>query len=386
MAVLEGYRPVLQRMIKMKKSLLHIIASVTVIFLAGLFLPSSASSTRIKEIANFEGIRSNHLVGYGLVVGLERKGDKSGTEFTTQSLVNMLNRFGIKVDQDNVITKNVAAVIVTAELSPFDRLGARLDVTVSSIGDAKTLQGGTLIFTPLIGADGEVYAVAQGSVSIGGFVGGDNADTVQKNFQTVGRVPGGALVEMEIPLTFYNQVNIVLNVPDFTTSSRIAAAINAVNGPVMAEALDATKVRLDLSKSNNMSKVSLLSAIELINVSVDTTSKVVVNERTGTIVIGENVSISNVAVAQGNLTVQVETTNIVSQPAPFSRRGETVVVPEKTVTVTEEGGSLVMIDKVVRLKELVRALNALGVTPRDLIAILQSIKAAGALQAELVII
>jgi len=370
----------------MKKSLLHIIASVTVIFLAGLFLPSSASSTRIKEIANFEGIRSNHLVGYGLVVGLERKGDKSGTEFTTQSLVNMLNRFGIKVDQDNVITKNVAAVIVTAELSPFDRLGARLDVTVSSIGDAKTLQGGTLIFTPLIGADGEVYAVAQGSVSIGGFVGGDNADTVQKNFQTVGRVPGGALVEMEIPLTFYNQVNIVLNVPDFTTSSRIAAAINAVNGPVMAEALDATKVRLDLSKSNNMSKVSLLSAIELINVSVDTTSKVVVNERTGTIVIGENVSISNVAVAQGNLTVQVETTNIVSQPAPFSRRGETVVVPEKTVTVTEEGGSLVMIDKVVRLKELVRALNALGVTPRDLIAILQSIKAAGALQAELVII
>lgn len=362
-----------------------IIAVLAGLFFTGFIFPGTASSARIKEISNFEGVRSNHLVGYGLVVGLEGKGDKSGTEFTTQSLVNMLNRFGVKVDPDDVTVKNVAAVIVTAELSPFDRLGSSLDVTVSSIGDAKTLQGGTLIFTPLNGPDGEVYAVAQGPVSVGGFIGGGADTTVQKNFQTVGRVAGGAIVEKEVPLKFDNEVNIVLKVPDFTTSARIADAINDKKGPIIAEALDASKVRLTLSPYTKINSVSLLSAIERIDVLIDNVSKVVVNERTGTVVIGENVKISTVAVAHGNLTVEIETSLRVIQP--FSRsKGETVVVPDKSVRVTEGGGRLILLDEGVKLSDLVGALNALGVTPRDLIAILQSIKAAGALQAELVII
>ncbi len=368
-----------------KNSVVIIIAILVGLFFSGITLQGTAHSARIKEISNFEGIRSNHLVGYGLVVGLEGKGDKSGTEFTTQSLVNMLNRFGVKVDPGDVTVKNVAAVIVTAELSPFNRLGSQLDVTVSSIGDAKTLQGGTLIFTPLNGADGEVYAVAQGPVSVGGFIGGGADTTVQKNFQTVGRVANGALVEKEVPLKFGNEVNIVLKVPDFTTAARIADAINARKGPVMAEAIDATKVRLTLSPYSKINSVTLLSAIERLDVPVDAVSRVVVNERTGTVVIGENVKISTVAVAHGNLTVEIETRLRVSQPSPFGK-GKTVVVPEETVRVTEGGGRLILLNEGVRLSDLVGALNALGVTPRDLIAILQSIKAAGALQAELVII
>jgi flagellar P-ring protein precursor FlgI len=368
-----------------KRDLLVSIAVFASLLLAVTLFPSTLNAARIKEISSFEGIRSNHLVGYGLVVGLEGKGDKSGTEFTTQSLVNMLNRFGVKVDPGDVTIKNVAAVIVTANLSPFDRLGSRLDVTVSSIGDAKTLQGGTLIFTPLNGPDGEVYAVAQGPVSVGGFIGGGEDTTVQKNFQTVGRVSGGALVEKEVPLKFDNEVNIVLKVPDFTTASRIADAINIKKGPVIAKAVDATKVRLTLSPYTRVNSVSLLSEIERLSVPIDTISKVVVNERTGTIVIGENVKVSTVAVAHGNLTVEVETRLRVSQPSAFGK-GKTVVAPEEKVRVIEEGARLIILDEGVLLSDLVSALNALGVTPRDLIAILQSIKAVGALQAELVII
>jgi flagellar P-ring protein precursor FlgI len=369
----------------MRRYLSYIISIISGALLFLLLSPPVADGARIKEISSFEGVRSNHLIGYGLVVGLEGKGDKSGTEFTTQSLVNMLNRFGVKVDADDVTVKNVASVIVTANLSPFNRLGSRLDVLVSSIGDAKTLQGGTLIFTPLNGPDGEVYAVAQGPVSVGGFIGGGDDTSVQKNFQTVGRVSGGALVEKEIPYEIEGEIDLILKVPDFTTSVRIAEAINATGGPVMAKSIDAAKVRLTVSPYSKVSPVTILSDIERLEVPIDIVSKVVVNERTGTVVIGANVRISTVAVAHGNLTVEIETRHRISQPASFGA-GKTVVRPETRVRVTEDTARLIIIDEGVRLSELVGALNALGVTPRDLIAILQSIKAAGALQAELVII
>ncbi|MBE9531346.1 MAG: flagellar basal body P-ring protein FlgI [Proteobacteria bacterium] len=364
---------------------IYFVAILSSLLISLLFTPDIVEAARIKEISNFEGVRSNHLVGYGLVVGLEGKGDKSGTEFTTQSLVNMLNRFGVKVDPNDVTVKNVASVIVTADLSPFNRLGSRLDVVVSSIGDAKTLQGGTLIFTPLNGADGEVYAVAQGSVSVGGFIGGGDDTSVQKNFQTVGRVSGGALVEKEVPYKIEGEIDIILKVPDFTTSAKIADIINATKGPVMAKSVDAAKVRLTVSPYSKLSPVSILSDIEQLEIPIDIISRVVVNERTGTVVIGKNVRISTVAVAHGNLTVEIETRHRISQPASFGS-GETVVKPEKTVRVTEGTARLITLEEGVELSELVAALNALGVTPRDLIAILQSIKAAGALQAELVII
>ena len=369
----------------MNRKLTYIISFLSGFLLLAQLVATSAHGARIKEISNFEGVRSNHLVGYGLVVGLEGKGDKSGTEFTTQSLVNMLNRFGVKVDAADVTVKNVASVIVTADLSPFDRTGSRLDVTVSSIGDAKTLQGGTLIFTPLNGADGEVYAVAQGPVSVGGFIGGGDDTSVQKNFQTVGRVTGGALVEKEVPFKLEGEIDIMLKVPDFTTSAKIAEVINATKGPVMAKSIDAAKVRLSMSPYSKDNPVTILSDIERLEVPIDIISKVVVNERTGTVVIGKDVRISTVAVAHGNLTVEIETRHRISQPASFGS-GETVVKPEKTVRITEDTGRLIMLDEGVRLSELVGALNALGVTPRDLIAILQAIKAAGALQADLVII
>lgn len=369
----------------MKRSLSRITMIATGLVFLLLFSTPYANGARIKEISNFEGVRTNHLLGYGLVVGLEGKGDKSGTEFTTQSLVNMLNRFGVKVDPKDVTVKNVASVIVTASLSPFDRLGSRLDVIVSSIGDAKTLQGGTLIFTPLSGADGDVYAVAQGPVSIGGFIGGGGGSSVQKNFQTVGRVSGGALVEKEIPYKIDGEIDIILKVPDFTTSSKIAEVINASGGEVIARSIDAAKVRLTISPYSKINPVTILSDIERLEVPVDTISKVVVNERTGTVVIGKNVRISTVAVAHGNLTVEIEVRHRISQPSSFAS-GDTVVRKEESVRVTEETARLIVLEEGVLLSDLVGALNALGVTPRDLIAILQSIKAAGALQAELLII
>lgn len=350
-----------------------------------LYPTSWAQASRIKEVSDFQGIRSNHLIGYGLVVGLDGKGDKSGTEFTTQSLVNMLNRFGVRVDPDDVTVKNVASVMVTADISPLDKTGSRLDVVVSSIGDAKTLQGGTLLFTPLNGADGEVYAVAQGSVSIGGFMGGGGGATVEKNFQTVGRVPGGALVEREVEIEYADEIFLTLKNPDFTTSKRIAGVINNATGKATALPLDASKVKLRIPAVYKFNQVEFLSMVESLDVPVDIISKVIVNERTGTIVIGENVKISKVAVSHGNLVVRVETEFIVSQPSPFGE-GETVVTPKESVEIVEEESRLVVLEGGVKLGDLTGALNALGVTPRDLIAILQAIKAAGALQAELELI
>ncbi|MBI5598580.1 MAG: flagellar basal body P-ring protein FlgI [Deltaproteobacteria bacterium] len=353
---------------------------------------SEARSARIKEIANFEGVRQNPLIGYGLVVGLEGTGDKGGTEFTIQSLVTMLNRMGIRVDADQVKVKNVAAVIVTSELSPFKRPGARVDVTVSSIGDAKSLQGGTLLFTPLKGADGEVYAVAQGPVSIGGFMGGGEGATVQKNYLTVGRISGGGFVEKEIPFQFGDTVSLVLRQPDFTTVDKITRRINEALGAGVAEAVDSTRIKINTGRPAGEAGgtaggrlVELLSKVEGLDVAVDGVSRVVVNERTGTIVMGANVRISTVAVSHGNLSIEVKTRYRISQPPPFSS-GSTVVRPEEEVRVEEQKARLLTMEEGASIAEVVNTLNALGVTPRDLIAILQAIKAAGALQAELEII
>jgi len=339
-------------------------------------------AARIKDIAAFEGVRPNPLIGYGLVVGLEGTGDKTGTEFTIKSLVNMLLRFGIRVDPEEVKVKNVAAVMVTAELSPFTPPGSRVDVIVSSIGDAKSLKGGTLLFTPLKGADGQVYAVAQGPVSIGGFSGEAQGTSIQRNHLTVGRIAGGALVEKEIPLSFHDHIALILKQPDFTTSSKTAARINSAFGKEVAKAIDGRKVELTIPEDYKDRVVEFLSQVEGLEVPVDTIARVVVNERTGTVVIGENVKISTVAVSHGNLTVEIKTRYRISQPAPFGT-GETVVQPEGEVNIEEQKARLILLEEGVRLGDLVRALNALGVTPRDLIAILQAIKAAGALQAEL---
>ncbi|MBI5327350.1 MAG: flagellar basal body P-ring protein FlgI [Deltaproteobacteria bacterium] len=345
-----------------------------------------AHAARIKEIASFEGIRSNPLTGYGLVVGLDGTGDKTGTEFTIQSLVNMLNRFGIKVNPANVKVKNVAAVMVTAELSPSHRAGDRIDVTISSIGDAKSLQGGTLLFTPLRGADGSIYVIAQGAVSIGGFIGGGEGGSVQKNHLLAGRAPGGGFVEKEIPLQFENSIALVLRQSDFTTSNKITEKINTAFGAGVAESLDGTKIGIKIpDQYKNSGFVEFLSRIEGLDVSVDAVSRVVVNERTGTIVMGENVRISTVAVSHGSLTVEIKIRPQVSQPPPFSP-GQTVVTTEEEAVVKEEKSRLLVVEQGATLGDLVKALNAIGVTPRDLISILQAVKAAGALQAELEII
>lgn len=366
--------------------IIRLILSISLIPISISTTLTYAHAERIKEIANIEGVRENHLIGYGLVVGLDGTGDKSGTEFTIQSLVNMLNRFGIRVDPNDVKVKNVAAVVVTAELTPFKRPGSRIDVVVSSIGDAKSLQGGTLLFTPLRGADSEIYAVAQGPVSIGGFGGsGAGGTSVQKNHLTVGRIPGGGLVEKEIPLRLDGDLSLVLRDIDFTTSSRVAERIDSVFNEDVAEPVDGMRIRLHIPSRYRGRVVDFISSVEAIDVPVDTTSRVVVNERTGTVVIGENVRISTIAISHGNLTVQVVTRHRISQPNPFGE-GETVVKPESNVRLEEEEARLIMVEKGVTLGDLVNALNALGVTPRDLISILQALKAAGALHARLELI
>ncbi|MBI5682874.1 MAG: flagellar basal body P-ring protein FlgI [Deltaproteobacteria bacterium] len=375
----------------------HVFTSYSLLFTAYCFLltPYSllltvepAHAARIKEVANFEGIRSNPLIGYGLVVGLDGTGDKSGTEFTVQSLVNMLNRFGIKVSPSAVKVKNVAAVIVTAEMSPVKRAGDRIDIILSSIGDAKSLQGGTLLFTPLRGADNSIYVVAQGPVSTGGFIGGGEAGTsVQKNHSVVGRVPGGGFIEKEIPIQLSDDLSLILSQPDFTTSNKIAQKINNTLGTGIAMPLDGTKIKLKIPDEYKTTGrfVEFLSRVEGLDVPVDAVSRVIVNERTGTIVIGENVRLSTIAVSHGNLSVEIKTKQVVSQPPPFSS-GSTVTVPEEEVTIKEEKARLILLEHGATLGDVVRALNAIGVTPRDLISILQAIKASGALQSELEII
>jgi len=350
-------------------------------------LPAAfAAGVRVKDLTLVAGARDNQLVGYGIVTGLAGDGDKNPV-YTVQSIANLLQRFGINVPPATLAAKNVAVVIVTADIPAFLKSGARLDVTVSSLGDAKSLQGGVLLQTPLLGADGKVYAVAQGPISIGGFaagVEGGGGATVQKNHPTTGQIIGGALVEREIPATIvrHNYVELLLREPDFTSAARLAAAINE-KFPASATAVDSTSVRVELPPG--APPVEFIAHLQAVEVVPDTPARIIINERTGTIVATSRIQISSCAVSHGNLTINIASTLDVSQPNPFNESGSTVVTPRTDTTVTENKGSLVTLPELPTVEKVAAALNALGVTPRDMMAIFQALKQAGALQAELII-
>jgi flagellar P-ring protein precursor FlgI len=355
-------------------------------FVAALFIlfssPGTADSERIKDIARFEGFRENQLIGYGLVVGLDGTGDKGIA--TMQAVANMLQRMGITVRPSDIKAKNTAAVIVTASLPPFPKPGMKVDALVSTIGDAKSLQGGTLLLTPLKGPDGRVYGLAQGPVSIGGFTGGGGT-RIQKNHPSAGKVPGGVIIEKEpsFMLSLDGNLRLFLMRPDFSVASEIEKKINNTFGPDTAIAEDSTSIKIRIPEPYMSRPVEFITMIEAIEIKMDMPAKVVINERTGTVVIGENVKLSPVAIAHGNLTIEIKTTYKVSQPPSFApESAETVVVPEREVKAKEEKASLVEVSGAT-LGEIIRALNTLGVTPRDLIAILQALKEAGALKAEI---
>lgn len=365
-----------------KKAIKKILFFFLLLFIIHFSLFTEIRAERIKDIGSFEGVRENQLIGYGLVVGLEGTGDKGIS--TMQSIANMLQRMGLTVKPNDVKAKNTAAVIVTATLPPFPKPGLRVDALVSTIGDAKSLQGGTLLITPLRAADGNVYALAQGPVSIGGFIGGGGGARVQKNHSAAGRVPEGAIIEKDPPFTLGNNGNLrfFLHKPDFTTATAVAKKINETLLSEYAFTIDPSSIKIQIPPQYTNRVADFISQIESINVTVDVPARVVVNEKTGTIVIGENVKISPVAIAHGNLTIEVKTEYQVSQPPPFAPpSAETVVVPQQEVKVKEEKASLVQVSGV-SLGEIVKALNALGVTPRDLISILQVLRKSGALKAE----
>ena len=369
-----------------KKSIIAMVGTLVVLT---LMASSVARAARIKDIANIRGVRQNQLFGYGLVVGLDGSGDGNKSIFTVQSLASMLEKMGVTIDPDDLKVKNVAAVMITANLPPFARTGSRIDVLVSSIGDAKNLQGGTLLLTPLKAADGNVYAVAQGPVSTGGFSYGKGSGTgVQKNFPTVGRIVGGALIEREIAHNFNARevLTLALHAPDFTTATRVARAINSAFGDAMASAPDAGTIKVKVPDLYRGRSVELVALIENLGVTPDNVSKIIINERTGTVIMGENVRIATIAIAHGNLSIQVNKRDNVSQPLPFSRGGQTVVTSDREMIVEEGSNPLFLVESGVSIGEVVRALNALGVSPRDLIAIFQGLKAAGALQAKLQVI
>lgn len=351
-------------------------------------LVSAQASSRLKDVVDFEGVRDNMLVGYGLVVGLNGTGDTlTNSPFTERSLIGMLERLGINTSGDfnTIKTKNVAAVMVTATLPPFSAQGSKIDVIVSTMGDAKSLQGGTLLVTPLQGADGEVYAVGQGPISSGFTAQGQGA-SVTKGVPTSGRIAAGAIVEREIAfhLAELGKIRLSLRNPDFTTAQRIAEVINKHLNASLAFPTDSATVKLNIPDERQGNIVGLMTEIEQLTVVPDQIARVVIDEASGIIVMGENVHISTVAIAQGNLTIRINETPQVSQPGPLSQGGTTTIVPRTEVTV-EEGkeNKLALLHSGVTLQELVQSLNALGIGPRDMIAILQSIKTAGALQAEL---
>lgn len=357
--------------------------------LAAVLLAASPAHalSRIKDLVAVEGIRDNQLVGYGVVVGLNGTGDSvRNSPFTQQTLQAYLERMGVNTRGVAMSPKNIAAVMVTADLPPFATQGSRIDVTVSAFGDAKDLMGGQLLVTPLMGADGGVYAVAQGAVTIAGFQAGGQAETVTRGVPTSGRIANGAIIEREIgfKLTGRDELRLSLRNPDITTARRIAQAINTFLGTTAAEARDPTHVQLTVPESYGGDVMRLLSDVEQLTVDPDQVARVVIDEKSGIVVIGADVRISTVAIAQGNLTIRVTETPQVSQPEPFAPEGaETVQVPRTEVEVTEDGRKLAVFKSGVSLQSLVDGLNALGVGPRDMIAILQAIKAQGAMQAEI---
>lgn len=343
-------------------------------------------TVRVKDIAEIEGVRSNQLIGYGVVIGLNRTGDRVQQNlYARQTLQNLLERMGLTVTTDALRPENMATVLVTATLPPFARPGTKIDVTVSSIGDARSLQGGTLVLTPLRGIDGQVYAMAQGPVSVGGISAGEQGNSVEVNHPTVGRVPNGAIVEREVATSLApgGRLTLVLRQDDFTTAARLARAVNAKFGSGTAQALDGRNVEVFLPTNWQADRVGFIAELESLRVETDTVAKVVINERTGTIVMGGNVRLSSVAISQGGITVRIGTEYEVSQPGPLSRTGETAVVPRTTVEVKERKPESVILPDGATVDEVVRGLRAVGVSARDIISILQAIKAAGALAADL---
>ena len=360
--------------------------------------------SRIKDLTTLEGSRDNQLVGYGLVVGLAGDGDGSSSVMTLESVVNSLQRFGVEIDPTEVKPNNVAAVMITTDIGPFAKPGTRIDVTVSSIGDAATIQGGVLLQTPLRGADGVVYAVAQGPIAVGGFLGGSGGSTVQKNHPTVGRIPGGAIVERAIPMELFGggEINLLLRNPDFTTAVRLARSINDAF-PGVAQAMDGDTVNVRIPPEFIGQEINYLAMLDRLEVEPDMTARVIINERTGTIVATHNVRISKVAISHGSLTVTIAQTNEVSQPgglapeggggppaalgdaATAAPGGQTVAFANTDTDVQEQRGSFQVIEDLPTIDRLTTALNALGVTTRDMMSILQSLKTAGALQAELIL-
>lgn len=384
MAILMNIRSQKPEVRSQKKAFFFVL--VCILFSVLCLLSSSASAERIKDIASFEGMRENQLIGYGMVVGLSGSGDKGNQTLLTIS--NMLQRMGLTIKKADIKAKNAAAVMVTAALPPFPKPGVRIDALVSTIGDAKSLQGGTLLLTPLKGPDGKVYALAQGAVAVGGFIGGGGGTSAVKNHTTAGKVPNGVTVETEprFALGSGNEIRLFLHRPDFTTAAEVARKVNEALNEDTASTLDPSTIKVRIPDNYQGRLIQLIALVESLDVAVDTPARVVVNERTGTVTIGEHVRIAPVAIAHGNLTIEIKTTFGVSQPESFAPVGaQTVVVPETTVGAKEQGASLLQVSGTT-LGEIVRALNALGVTPRDLASILQSLKAAGALRAELEII
>lgn len=362
-------------------------ATFTAVLLLAAFYASGAfAASRIKDIADFEGVRENQLVGYGLVVGLNGTGDNiKSINFAKESLISMLDRIGINSRDGQLKSKNVAAVMVTASLPPFARQGSRIDVMVSALGDAKNLQGGTLVATPLVGANGEVYAVAQGQVASGATSARGATQSVSRGVPTSGRIPNGAIIENEVDFSLDSLQNIrlALRNPDFTTARRVSDAINAMLGTDTAKALDPTTIAVDIPKDYHNKVVDLMTKIEQLKVQPDQLAKVVIDENSGIVVIGKDVKINKLAIAQGNLTIKISEVPFVSQPLPFAN-GETIVGTTTAIDINEDIQSkLAVLETGVSLQDLVDGLNALGVTPRDLISILQAIKASGALQADI---
>jgi flagellar P-ring protein FlgI len=346
------------------------------------------AGTRLKDVATLQGMSSTPVIGYGLIVGLNKTGDKRQTIFSAQTLANMLQQFGVAVPAAQMKVENIAAVLVTAELPAYAHNGTRIDVTASSVGDARSLQGGVLLPTALRGPNGQIIATAQGALSLGGFGGGSGGNNVQVNHLTVGRVPGGALVHVDVSAALPPADGIALSLkdPDFVSADRIAQAVNRELGEGSAQVMDSATVSVRVPPNYRASIPQLLARIEPLSVDVDAVARVVINERTGTVVVGGSVRLGPAAVAHGNLSVKISTRLEVSQPAPFSAKAETTVVPQEQVDVTEGRSQLLMLEQGTTLEAVVRGLNALGASPRDIIAIMQALKAAGALRAELVIL
>lgn len=373
----------------MYKSRCILFLIITTLFIVFTFAP--AHSSRIKDLADIEGVRQNQLMGYGLVIGLNGTGDDiKKSVFTRQAMINMIKRLGMAITPEvfnQMKTKNVAAVLVTAQLPPFARPGSTIDVNVSSIGDATSLSGGTLIMTPLKAPDGRTYAVAQGAMANGAIAFGGKAAKVQKNFPTAGRISGGAVVERGVDFALPPSGHLLFQLKerDFTTAARMAEAINAQFGDNTAKSIDSGSVKVLIPTPYQGNVVNFVADLENINISPDTPARIVVNERTGTIVMGQDVRISTVAVSHGNLNLIISESVEVTQPNPLAA-GETVAAPQTDIEVVEEEGNLVVLERGVDIGDVANALNAIGATPRDLIAIFQAIKAAGALQGELVIL